>query len=486
MIVAWLFLIINIVTAILIIPQNIETFYLVLRSKIGNAGRTKDQKHAAGVSTPEISIQLPLYNEGNNINGLLKAILSLTYPKNKLEVLILDDSDNEEDKRIIRDEVRKLESNDYKRVEIIRRSTREGHKAGNLINGLLNTECPLVAVFDADFRPQPSFLRSTLPVLLEKDENAAVQVRWTCSNEKSTLVTRFQAQGVRHNFATKKGRQQIGAKIMINGSGFLIRKRAIEDVNGWETYSLTEDLDLSIKLQDGGYKIKYLEDETCQQELVRTLPAFSRQQQRWVKGYSQCLKKHWRKALRDKYLFFMLTIYFVSLLAIINIISLCVVILTRGSSLLLDSDISWMLFFIYALVSLSLGLNYLSYLMVNAVSVKQFFETLVLILLMAVIGLGISFRLAVKNLSGLIKKGGTFNRSIKSGQLVKEEVKAPFIIELILLVFYLISSLKLWTDYGFASIGIQSYLWLFIAGTAIYVYSALKINIAGLRSKGIS
>ncbi|MFW9995628.1 MAG: glycosyltransferase family 2 protein [Candidatus Odinarchaeota archaeon] len=473
MIIPLVFIVINILTALLVIPQNLETFYLVFKSVFYQSKKEKQADLSENTDYPLVSIQLPVYNEGRNVIDLLATVSRINYPRNRLEILVLDDSDDETSK-IIEDEISKLIDKGFSRIDICRRSSRSGHKAGNLQNGLQNTEAPYIAVFDADFRPADSFLNSTMPLLVKRPSLAAVQANWSSYNENDSILTRFLAQGVRHNFAMKKGRQQLGAKLMINGSAFVLRKSTLEELGSWETDTLTEDLDLSIRLQESGYKIAYVENEVCPQQLVATLPAFSRQQQRWTKGYSQCLRKHWKSALKDHHLMFLLTLYMMSVLAIINVTSLCLAVLTGGGEILFDPRVSPYLIVIYGLVSTSLGLNYLSYVLANARSLKQAIESVFLVFVMAIVGLGIGFRLAIKNVTGLFFKGGSFDRTIKAGQIEKQPLKMPFFTEIILLALYSGTVVVLWSDYGIASAGIISYLLLFMAGTLAYLYSAIK------------
>jgi len=244
---------------------------------------------------PYVTIQLPVYNELYVVERLIDAVSRINYPKNKFEIQMLDDS-TDETSEIIRRKVNELKSKGLN-IECIHRVDRAGFKAGALKNGLLSAKGEFIAIFDADFLPEPDFLLKTIPHFSDKNIGA-VQTRWGHINKNYSILTRAQAFALDAHFTVEQsGRNRNGFFINFNGTAGVWRKTAILDAGNWEADTLTEDLDLSYRAQLKGWKFKYLEEVISPAELPVTLNAVKLQQFRWMKGGAQNCIKNYKKVL---------------------------------------------------------------------------------------------------------------------------------------------------------------------------------------------
>lgn len=248
---------------------------------------------------PMVTIQIPLYNEQYVITRLIDAVLRMDYPKDKLEVQILDDS-TDETTQIIGSHIKKYLDLGYN-VTHIHRTNREGFKAGALKVGLENAKGEFVAVFDADFIPRKKFLKRTIPYFFKDEKLGLVQTRWEHLNREYSLLTRTQAIALDGHFVIEQAvRNRAGFFINFNGTGGVWRKECILDAGNWEADTLTEDLDLSYRAQMKGWKFKYLVNFTSPAELPSDIFALKSQQFRWTKGAIETAKKIFPKVLKSK------------------------------------------------------------------------------------------------------------------------------------------------------------------------------------------
>ena len=238
---------------------------------------------------PRVTVQLPIYNERYVIQRLIKAIARLQYPKELLEVQVLDDSTDETTAiaaRLV---------HFYRRqgfdMMLIHRRYRDGYKAGALQEGLAVAKGTFIAIFDADFVPPSDFLMQTLP-FFQDPRVALVQVRWGHVNGDFSLLTRAQSFGINgHFWVEQAARCWSGLFMNFNGSGGIWRREAIEDAGGWQADTLTEDLDLSYRVQLQGWRLKFLPQVVCPAEIPVQISAVKGQQYRWAKGSMQTAKK---------------------------------------------------------------------------------------------------------------------------------------------------------------------------------------------------
>jgi len=244
---------------------------------------------------PNVTVQLPVYNEKYVIDRLIDSICQLDYPKDKLEIQILDDS-TDETVALIQKKVAEYQKLHFD-IHQIRRDTREGFKAGALAYGLQKAKGTFIAVFDADFLPKSEFLRATIPYFINS-EIGLVQTRWGHVNKDYSILTQLQAFGLDGHFTVEQtGRNMAGSFINFNGTAGVWRKSCIEDAGGWSADTLTEDLDLSYRAQLKGWKFKYLENVVSPAELPVVMPAIKSQQYRWNKGAAETARKHLGKVL---------------------------------------------------------------------------------------------------------------------------------------------------------------------------------------------
>lgn len=245
---------------------------------------------------PFVTIQLPVYNEIYVVERLIDAICALNYPKNKMEIQVLDDSTDDTSK-LIQKKVNCYKSQAFQILHL-QRKNRQGFKAGALQQGLVQASGNFIAIFDADFVPPSDFLNRIIPEFNDA-QIGMVQTRWVHLNQDYSLLTQLQAFGLNAHFSIEQvGRNHAGSFINFNGTGGVWRKSCIIDAGGWSADTLTEDLDLSYRAQLKGWKFKYLEEVGVPAELPIFMPAIKSQQYRWNKGAAETAKKHFWKIIK--------------------------------------------------------------------------------------------------------------------------------------------------------------------------------------------
>ncbi len=238
---------------------------------------------------PMVTIQLPLYNEYFVVERLIRSVCNIKYPKEKLEIQVLDDS-TDESQELCKSLVEEYKKKGFN-IKYIHRTDRTGYKAGALKHGLELAEGDFVAIFDADFVPNENFLLKTIPYF-SNPQIGMVQTRWEHLNEEYSYLTRAQAFALDGHFVLEQQvRNKAGFFINFNGTAGIWRKSAIIDAGNWEPDTLTEDLDLSYRAQLRGWKFVYLNDVTSPAELPADINALKTQQFRWTKGAVETAKK---------------------------------------------------------------------------------------------------------------------------------------------------------------------------------------------------
>ncbi len=249
-------------------------------------------------NAPIVTVQLPLYNELYVVERLIDAILAFDYPKEKLEIQILDDS-TDETVEIIKNKIKNYIDNGFN-IKYIHRMDRSGFKAGALAEGLEVAKGEFIAIFDADFLPKPNFLKNMLSAF-NNPEVGMVQSRWEHTNENYSLLTKLQAFGLDAHFSIEQGgRNNSGHFMNFNGTAGIWRKSTIVDSGGWQSDTLTEDLDLSYRAQLNGWKFEFREEVGAPAELPAEMNALKTQQFRWTKGAAECARKNLSKVLIAK------------------------------------------------------------------------------------------------------------------------------------------------------------------------------------------
>ncbi len=248
---------------------------------------------------PKVTIQLPLFNEMYVVERLIDNVIKTDYPKDLLEIQVLDDS-TDETVRIAGSKVDHYRDLGFN-IEYIHRTDRSGYKAGALEEGMKKASGEFIAVFDADFIPTPSFLKETIHYFTDP-EIGMIQTRWGHVNREYSLLTKLQAIFLDGHFVIEHtARNRTGRFFNFNGTAGIWRKKAIIDAGGWQHDTLTEDLDLSYRAQMKGWKFVYLPMYEVPAELPVDIIAFKSQQHRWAKGSIQTAKKLLRKIFNSDY-----------------------------------------------------------------------------------------------------------------------------------------------------------------------------------------
>ncbi|MFY8215462.1 MAG: glycosyltransferase, partial [Chthoniobacterales bacterium] len=248
---------------------------------------------------PDVLTQLPLYNEANVAERVIRATASMEYP-GRHRIQVLDDS-TDDCRSVVGTCVTALQKSGVD-IQLVRRANRHGFKAGALSDGLELDPAEFVAVFDADFVPPPDFLLRSIPALMGDSRIGFVQGRWSFLNECDSLLTRAQAVGLDSHFALEQDARSSNPEFFMNfnGTAGVWRRQAIHEAGGWNAETLTEDLDLSYRVQLAGWRGLYLSGLAVPGELPQTFSAYKSQQFRWAKGSMQVALKMLPAIMRSK------------------------------------------------------------------------------------------------------------------------------------------------------------------------------------------
>lgn len=250
----------------------------------------KKERARISNSLPNVTVQLPMYNELYVAERIIDQVAKLNYPKDKIQIQILDDS-TDETAEIVKQKVDSLERSGID-ISLIHRTDRTGYKAGALKDAMPYVKGELIAIFDADFMPDVNFLLDAVSIF-QDEKVGVVQSHWAHLNREHSLLTKLQAFGLDGHFSIEQhGRNSGGHFINFNGTAGIWRKSCIEDAGGWEDDTLTEDLDLSYRAQLKGWKFVYLEELQSPAELPITMAGLKSQQHRWMKGGAECFRKN--------------------------------------------------------------------------------------------------------------------------------------------------------------------------------------------------
>jgi cellulose synthase/poly-beta-1,6-N-acetylglucosamine synthase-like glycosyltransferase len=273
-------------TSVLLFAFGLNLLYLTWRA---TRLRPRAERGIAPGDEPLVCIQVPVYNERYVAERVLDAVCEIEWPPGRLEVQVLDDSDDETTsivaRRVAMWRLRGI------RIAHVRRGTRKGYKAGALAHGLALTEAPLVAIFDADFVPPRDFLRRTVGAF-DDPRIGFAQARWGHLDEGYSWFTRLQALAIDFHFLVEQAvRSADGYFTNFTGTAGIWRRKAIEDSGGWSADTLTEDLDLSYRAQLRGWRFVFVSSVIAPAEVPVEMNGFKSQQHRWAKGSIQtCCK----------------------------------------------------------------------------------------------------------------------------------------------------------------------------------------------------
>jgi cellulose synthase/poly-beta-1,6-N-acetylglucosamine synthase-like glycosyltransferase len=361
-----------------------------------------------GYDWPRVTVQLPVYNERYVVERLLNSVASLDYPRERLQIQILDDS-SDVTSEIIARVTSHLRGRGFD-IDHICRENRQGFKGGALAHGMQSATGEFIAIFDADFLPPANFLKRTLPYFDLDARTGCVQTRWGHLNRQNSLLTRTQANGIDGHFVIEQEtRSAHDLFLNFNGTAGVWHRECISDSGGWQHDTLTEDLDLSYRAQLRGWKIQYLPHVVSPAELPGQISAFKGQQFRWAKGSIQTARKllpgllRSSQPLRVKFEGALhLTHYFVHPLMLINLLLLL--------PLLFYDNFLLYIYPAFAIAAIGPLFMYLTSMSLRGVSfARKLFNLLMLVLL----GMGLSLNNSRAVGEALLSIRSPFNRTPK-------------------------------------------------------------------------
>jgi cellulose synthase/poly-beta-1,6-N-acetylglucosamine synthase-like glycosyltransferase len=371
----------------------------------------------AAADLPTVTIQLPLFNEATVAVRLLEAVAKMDYPREKLEIQVLDDS-TDETQALARSVVDRIRESGVDMV-YIHRTDRSGYKAGALDAGLKVAKGELIAIFDADFVPPSDFLRN-VTVHFRDEGVGMVQTRWGHMNRDHSLLTQVQALMLDgHHMVENRARFAAGNLFNFSGTGGMWRKIAIEQAGGWQHDTLTEDLDLSYRAQLAGWRFVYRADVVSPAELPEDVSAFRAQQFRWAKGTVQTSRKLLRRVMAAPLTFgqrleafFHLTPHFAyPLMIFLSVLLLPALIFMPAT------DTKTMLIIDLPLVIGTTGSLATFYMMAEAAQGRSRLGALARLPMLIALGAGLAPHLTKAVIEGLSNMAGEFVRTPKKGTL---------------------------------------------------------------------
>jgi cellulose synthase/poly-beta-1,6-N-acetylglucosamine synthase-like glycosyltransferase len=380
--------------------------YLRLRTHAKQKKQAQDLKE-----WPNVTIQLPIFNEKYTIERLLHAVARLEYPTEHFQIQVLDDS-TDDTASLVRRLVDQYKSQGIN-IDLIHRTNRRGYKAGALNDALPKATGEFIGIFDADFVPKPDWLKKTVP-LFQDPKLGCLQTRWGHTNRNYNSLTKAEAMAVDGHFVVEQSvRSSNDLFLNFNGTAGLWRRACIEDSGGWKWDTLTEDLDLSYRAQMRGWKIGYLPNVVVPAELPSQVEAFKKQQFRWAKGSFQVVRKILPDVVKQPDL-----PWYVRLMAVLHLtgylvhpLMLALLLLTLPVGLLVPSDFK--IFPISILAGFGPPLLYIA---ASASHTLPLRERLKLLPLLTILGFGISLSTSIAVLEGLTGKAGDFVRTPKLNQ----------------------------------------------------------------------
>jgi len=264
-------------------------------------GRRKISSPPPLESWPRVSIHLPLFNEERVVGRLLKSCVALDYPRDRLEIVVVDDSTDGTTKV-----AEGFQTKYPGLVKVIHRDDRIGFKAGALQVALAKSKGDLIALFDADYVPPSDFLKKMVPYVYVNDKVAFVQSRWSYLDGKFSWIAKALSLAIDvYAFVDQRARYVGNLLAHFSGTCGVFRRQAIVDAGGWSPETLAEDLDLSIRLHLKGWRYIYVPTVVCPGEIPPSFDNLRHQQFRWAKGFSECLRKYGGAIARsDKLSFF--------------------------------------------------------------------------------------------------------------------------------------------------------------------------------------
>jgi len=458
---------------LLLLPYGYNLLYLIYKS------RQYNHTQPPNVSNHKtVTVQLPIYNEKYVAHRLIESINKLDWPRNRLEILILDDSVDETREIIDRDveEKQKLGLN----IKVLRRIKRDGYKAGALQNALDYTHGDYIAIIDADFVPNPDFIENTVAAIESDSRIGFIQARWSHINRSFSPYTEAFALGIDgYHIVEQSARSAAGLIMNFNGSGGLLRTKAIYDAGGWSWDTLSEDMDLSYRMQLNGWSSLYLRDLPIDGELPASLSAFRMQQGRWARGSVQCAKKLLSPVWLSKISLIKkieatlhLTYYMISLWMFLSLL-VTVPLLALNQFPYINHPIFVGLFSLAGVSSFAL------YVVALRTQKENLLKKIPYLSVLALMGYGISAKVSVEMIKGILHKGGDWIRVpklniIKKGQRIEgayQSIKELPWLEMFMLTY---TALGLTFAFLYRNFGILLYLLVYFAGYFMVAFEMFR------------
>lgn len=363
---------------------------------------------------PRVTVQLPLKNEFYVAERVIRCAAAMDYPRDRLDIQVLDDSDDETVVKI-QEVVRQLQD-EGARIEVLHRDEPVGYKAGALNAGLERTDADLVAIFDADCVPAKDFLRRTVP-FFQREKVACVQVRWSFLNRDHSLLTRLQAMVLDGLFTIDQfARAASHLPLQFNGTNGLWRTQTIREVGGWRGEILAEDADLSFRAHLEGWQLVHLRQYAVPTELPEDMASFRTQQHRWSQGSAQLLRAiglrvlQSRLPLRSKLMMFMhMGRHAIDPFIVMAAVSSPLTTL-YGVPYLVEYTVP-----VNSVLFAMLGAGCAAFYGAALRYVRASQRNLVLIPLIIPLAIGLSLAYTLAFAAGLVRRGGPFIRTPKAG-----------------------------------------------------------------------
>jgi len=406
--------------------------------------RVEDRKiledfHAKGdrQDLPFVTTQIPIYNELNVAERIIEAVAAFDYPKGRHEIQVLDDSTDETHK-IIAGKVHSLKEKGIC-IEHVTRPDRKGFKAGALRFGMERAKGDLIAIFDADFVPTQDFLLNAVPYFVKDNSLGLVQARWGHLNERKSMITALQTIGINGHFMVEQSARNWNGLLMnFNGTAGILKKAAIEEAGNWQDDTLTEDMDLSYRMQLAGWKCRYLVDLIAPAEVPENINDFKTQQFRWAKGSIQTAIKLLPTVWKSDFSFFCkiqatlhMTHYMIHpLMAYLAIMAPILLVTTR-----IEFPVAAFVSFVIALLIASTGPSRL-YWVAERHAAREWPKKMLLLPVLISFGCGLAISNSRAVLEALFGKKSDFVRTPKRGStLIKHyrpSISTFFILEILI------------------------------------------------------
>lgn len=367
---------------------------------------------------PRVTIQLPMYNERFVAERIIEQTCRIEYPRDRLEIQVLDDS-TDETQEVARATVARMRALGHD-IVYLHRTDRTGYKAGALEAATGQATGEFIAIFDSDFVPPPGILRDTIHYFTD-EQVGMVQARWEHLNRNQSLLTKAQAILLDGHFVIEHtARNRTGRFMSFNGTAGIWRRKAIEDAGGWQHDTLTEDLDLSYRAQLRGWKFVFLPHLTSPAELPPEMNAFKAQQHRWTKGGAQtCVKLLPRVLASDAKWWVKLEAFFHltsgAVYVLVVLLSLLVGPALIAKLSLATPQARWVLWFEMVLFIIGFGSTTLFYIVSQQQLFRGWWYGVRFVPALMAVGIGIAMNNALAALSGFFGQPGEFIRTPKFG-----------------------------------------------------------------------